>query len=426
MTGRVIQVSVSSGGVPKRAVDSAWVGRLGLTGDRHREDTVHGGPMRAVCLLGAEVIGRLRAEGHPVVAGGVGENLTTTSIDWSTQPAGTRIRVGEQLLLELTLPAMPCDTQRPNFRDGLVNRISIALHPADSRMYARVLVEGEVRPGDPIELLPADPASDAPLLDTLARHESATRRGFLALWRAAQAAGFGVRIHEDGELLIGASPDLRGHLYNNAVGLRTLPQLLPRVLDHIRAAGVPGLVESDVAPWPDAQEGSGRAVLAVAATAIPEAAPPADVTIRAVTADEWPLVQRPLSADRVAAGKDAAGAASARILPHLLSERGVTAFVAEEAGASVASGMLVRHRKVGGLMMGVVHPEARGRGIQRSLIAARAAAARADGCDLLAVDAVRDSISERNLRAMGFERLRVARTWRFDPAHDPAPHLTER
>jgi len=43
-SGRVLQVNVSGGGVPKRPVERAWVGRFGLEGDAHRENTVHGGP----------------------------------------------------------------------------------------------------------------------------------------------------------------------------------------------------------------------------------------------------------------------------------------------------------------------------------------------------------------------------------------------
>ena len=48
MDGRVLQVSVSPGGVPKQPVERAWVGEYGLEGDRQRHDTVHGGPHRAV------------------------------------------------------------------------------------------------------------------------------------------------------------------------------------------------------------------------------------------------------------------------------------------------------------------------------------------------------------------------------------------
>jgi hypothetical protein len=85
---------------------------------------------------------RLQAEGHPVGAGGVGENLTTTGIEWSLLPAGTRARVGDEVVLEYADTASPCATQRPNFSDGRFSRISIEIHPSDARMYARVIEEG--------------------------------------------------------------------------------------------------------------------------------------------------------------------------------------------------------------------------------------------------------------------------------------------
>src|SRR5215208_7176719 len=117
-TGRVVQVNVSPGGVPKLPVERAWVGRLGLDGDRHTELTTHGGPHRAVCLFGMEAIERLQVEGHPVEPGSVGENLTTTGIEWSLLPIGTRARIGDDLEIELASPTTPCATQKRNFLGG--------------------------------------------------------------------------------------------------------------------------------------------------------------------------------------------------------------------------------------------------------------------------------------------------------------------
>jgi MOSC domain-containing protein YiiM/GNAT superfamily N-acetyltransferase len=406
--GRVIQVSVSPGGVPKLAIPRAWVGPLGLEGDGHREQTGHGGPLRAVCLFAIEAVERVQSEGHLLEPGGAGENLTTSGVEWSTLPVGTRARIGDTLLLELTGAAMPCDTQRRNFRSGQVNRISIKLHPSDSRMYARVLVVGEVTPGASIELLPPDPASDAPQLERLARVDKIVAHAFRALWRAAQAAGFDVRILDDGELTVAASRDLPSLLYNDVVsGMRTLPHLLPRVLDHYRAAGVPALVEFETQPWPDAVAGPSRAVLAADAVPMVSGSPSDGVSVRAIAPGEWPLIG------------NFQGDPTSRIVPHLGAESGVTGFVAELDGRVVGSGALVSDRKVGNLVMGYVAPEARGRGIQRALIAARMSAAYRDGCDLIVAEAIPDSVSEQNLRRMGLERLRIARTWRFDPATPP-------
>ena len=67
--GRIVQVNVSSGGVPKIAVESAVVTPLGLEGDDHRDRRHHGGPDRAVCLYSMEAIQALQTEGRTVVPG---------------------------------------------------------------------------------------------------------------------------------------------------------------------------------------------------------------------------------------------------------------------------------------------------------------------------------------------------------------------
>src|SRR5215218_5231040 len=197
MDGRVLQVNVSPGGVPKSPVEQARVGPLGLDGDRHRHDTVHGGPHRAVALLAIEAIERIQVDGHPIEPGSVGENLTTTGIELATLPVGTRLAIGDELVLELSSPANPCDVIKGSFRNGKSGRISILTHPTDSRMYARTLVEGLVRPGDPIRVLPTAPDSDAARLRVLERTDAATLDFNVDVWRAVAEAGFDLRFVED-------------------------------------------------------------------------------------------------------------------------------------------------------------------------------------------------------------------------------------
>jgi MOSC domain-containing protein YiiM len=62
---------------------------------------------RALSLYSAELIDALRAEGHPIVPGAIGENVTIHGLDWrQMQPAG-RLQLGE-LAIELTAFASPC------------------------------------------------------------------------------------------------------------------------------------------------------------------------------------------------------------------------------------------------------------------------------------------------------------------------------
>jgi len=228
--GRVLRVNVSPGGVPKLPVERAHVGPLGLAGDAHNDDTDHGGPHRAVALLAIEAIRRVAAEGHPIFPGSCGENLTTEGIELALLPVGSRLAIGERLVLEISKPDNPCSTIEGSFSDRRFARISIRTHPTDSRMYARVLAEGEIRSGDPIRVLP--PAADSRALahQLLDRLDGAARSASLATWRAAGAAGCDVRVVTDGELAFAAAPELPGPMFNRAKGLTGLPNLIERAV----------------------------------------------------------------------------------------------------------------------------------------------------------------------------------------------------
>ena len=154
LTGKVASLNISNGGVPKRRVADAKVSRLGLLRDAQNDTKQHGGPERAVCVYSLERIRALQVEGHPIDIGTAGENLTVEGIDWDLVVPGSRIRVGEEVLLEVVSFTSPCKTIKDSFIDGRFVRISQKLHPGWSRVYARVLLEGEIRFGDPVKVSP--------------------------------------------------------------------------------------------------------------------------------------------------------------------------------------------------------------------------------------------------------------------------------
>ena len=151
----ILQVSTSKGGVPKRPVppEGVQVGELGLEGDVQRNRLYHGGPDRAVCLYASERLDALAAEGHPIGPGSAGENVTTRGLDWDLVVPGAKLRLGADVLIEITDYAPPCKQNRQWFQDGDFSRLSQRLHPGWSRAYARVLKPGRVRAGDRIELI---------------------------------------------------------------------------------------------------------------------------------------------------------------------------------------------------------------------------------------------------------------------------------
>jgi MOSC domain-containing protein YiiM len=142
-------------------VDRVRILSGGLEGDWQRNRKHHGGPARAVCLFSLERIEALQAEGHPITPGATGENVTIAGLDWSRVVPGARLRLGAVCELEVSSFTEPCRTIRHAFLRGDSDRIDQDRHPGWSRVYARVLTEGEVATGDAVTLHVAS-SSEAP------------------------------------------------------------------------------------------------------------------------------------------------------------------------------------------------------------------------------------------------------------------------
>jgi MOSC domain-containing protein YiiM len=148
--GRIVQINVSSGGVPKLALPHAEITTAGVAGDKQRDLKHHGGPDRAVCLYALERVEALQAEGHPVEPGALGENLTLAGLDWDAVAPGVTLRLGADVIVEVASYTAPCGTIRACFTDENPQRISQDRHPGWSRVYGRILAEGRVEVGDEV------------------------------------------------------------------------------------------------------------------------------------------------------------------------------------------------------------------------------------------------------------------------------------
>lgn len=415
--GTVLQVNVSPGGVPKLPVERAWVGPFGLEGDKHREFTVHGGPHRAVCLFGMEVIERLQAEGHPIVAGGAGENLTTWGIEWSLLPIGAIVRVGDEVVLEVSSSTTPCATQTRNFNDGNFNRILIDRYPSDSRMYSRVIREGNVAPGDPITV--TAPGADSNAADTLTLRwlDRAEGKSSVAAWKAALSAGFQIEIEEDGEISMASSRELPGPAFNQAHGFAGLPNLLPMACEFFERHGTRGWLWAEEPPWPGARPDLTLGMYGAAPADIGDVPAPPGVVLRRLTDhDDAADFTNVKSGNEKAGGMDD-GALNPwpRVMAELARTRARTIFIAQIDGVTVANASLHVSAKTGWLRGAVVAPEARGRGIQRALIAARARAAAELGCNLVGASAEPELVSARNLVQSGMRLLGTRSNYIYEP-----------
>lgn len=131
------------------------VHRLHLEGDRQADLRVHGGPNKAVYVYPAEHYDYWRAElpGQSLALGMFGENLTTKGLLETEIAVGDRLRIGTAEF-EVTSQRIPCYKLAAKFgRDDMIQRFLAARRPG---FYLKVLQEGALRSGDPIELLDHD------------------------------------------------------------------------------------------------------------------------------------------------------------------------------------------------------------------------------------------------------------------------------
>ena len=114
----------------------------GLDDDAHAEPGIN----RQVSLLAVESIDKMRSLGFDVSPGDFAENLTTQGIELPSLPVGTRLKVGGEVTLEISQIGKECHSGCAIFR-----KIGKCVMPNEG-VFARVIHDGEIRPGDEIEI----------------------------------------------------------------------------------------------------------------------------------------------------------------------------------------------------------------------------------------------------------------------------------
>jgi MOSC domain-containing protein YiiM len=158
VTGTVLQVNVSRGGIPKRAIPFGELTAAGIAGDAWRYP-FHGGPRKAILLITIEGIDELLSQGFPLFPGALGENLTTRGLDRRALRLGHRVQVGDAAI-ELTTIRTPCATLNVYGTGIQAAMYDARVQKGDpesplwglSGFYASVVRPGTVRRGDAIVL----------------------------------------------------------------------------------------------------------------------------------------------------------------------------------------------------------------------------------------------------------------------------------
>jgi MOSC domain-containing protein YiiM len=162
--GRVISVNVGCGkdadwagklgrtAIDKRPVPArVEVGRLGLGSDEQADKPAHGGPEQAIYAYAREDLDWwVEQLGREVASGMFGENITTAGLDVTGAMIGEIWQMGTATV-QVTGPRIPCVVFAGWMGERhWVKRFAGARRPG---AYLRVLREGAVAAGDPVEVV---------------------------------------------------------------------------------------------------------------------------------------------------------------------------------------------------------------------------------------------------------------------------------
>jgi len=154
-----------------RAGSITLLAGLGVEGDAHLGRTVQHRSrvarhpsrpnLRQVHLIHAELLDELRARGFSVLPGSMGENITTRFVDLLNLPAGARLRLGADAVVEITGLRNPCaqlDGFQPGLMAAVLERDPQGALIRKAGVMGVVREGGQVRPGDRLSVdLPSRP-----------------------------------------------------------------------------------------------------------------------------------------------------------------------------------------------------------------------------------------------------------------------------
>lgn len=142
--GRIVAVctSASKGERKKNIGRGMLIANHGLEGDAHA-----GSWHRQVSLLAMESITKMQAKGLQVGPGDFAENLTTEGIDLVSLPVGTKLRIGDRVLAEVTQIGKECHS-----RCAIYRQAGDCVMPREG-IFVAILEGGPVQVGDRIEVI---------------------------------------------------------------------------------------------------------------------------------------------------------------------------------------------------------------------------------------------------------------------------------
>jgi len=130
-------------GTKKEAIKEGYLHQdYGLADDAHADCSTH----RQVSLLAIESINKMRKLGFDLGPGDFAENLTTEGIDLVSIPIGTKLSIGQDIILEMTQIGKECHAAC-----AIRRQVGKCIMPEEG-VFTRVIRGGLVRAGDQIRI----------------------------------------------------------------------------------------------------------------------------------------------------------------------------------------------------------------------------------------------------------------------------------
>lgn len=141
---KILSVNISE----KKGEKKHNIGACRALTEQGLENDAHiGMAIRQISLLASESIEKIRQKGLNVHCGDFAENLTTQDIQLYTLPLGTKIKVGYDVLLEITQIGKTCLAPC-----AIYHAVGDCVMPKEG-IFVRVLSEGMIAVGDEITVV---------------------------------------------------------------------------------------------------------------------------------------------------------------------------------------------------------------------------------------------------------------------------------
>jgi MOSC domain-containing protein YiiM len=139
--GTIVAISISENKGEKKhnTPEAKIIKDVGIEHDAHAE-----GGLRQVSLLMDESIERMRREGIDIEHGDFAENIVTRGVDLSTLELDDVIRIGKDILLQVTMIGKECRTPC-----RIYYQVGHCIMPEEG-IFCRVLHSGSIAVGDAV------------------------------------------------------------------------------------------------------------------------------------------------------------------------------------------------------------------------------------------------------------------------------------